>query len=360
MPPVRFDDTADNDTIEVDIEEFPGDVRSSLNLLSSLLHDRVKIGRRSHKSTFNMTFVPANLVDYFTELEECGLWIRLPTTTPDTACRWYSPFYQAGSILARFDLINTPNNPDGERQTAYCADACIAFPSGDLATLVPPFEVSIHYKKIGKLQRLGYWTFAMDAAIAGVSAGEGGNLTFSEDYPTYEDAGRFIVLRQFASMQDHVKRGVQKTCRHYALPRCLDAMQSAMAWTFKNDPLPNAACSIRKGDERARAGHVWSEHLLEYVKFTSQRHNKQIVQSNSTSMWRRYQEAKEARKILEENVRSKRAQELRDRDVRRANKMRRLMVHVLPEEDDAPDDSIFEPTTASEERWLHSQPGYRA
>ena len=353
----RFNHDADDDEVDgMDIERFSTDAQGSLNYLSNECLSRVSIGRRTPKSTFNVKPCSKDVSEYFEALEESGLWIRIPTPNPARKFTWYSPYYQAGSILGRFhQLIPATLDGDGTRRPRLAAGSVVCNARGDLASLAPPFVVHLNWKTVGTLGQLGHWHLTMDATIVVVPSLLRSTVQRHAMAPNYDDGKRFIVLPIFACQKDHCQRQIQKTCRRYGFNRTCLGVISALEWQFEDDPLPNPQYGLRAADSVAHAGHVWSEQSLRFVKFRN-RQNKDSILNNNWNIGRdRYVGALAVRREAEAERLREEARQKRSRDSRRANKRKRLQVEHLPDDDDAQSDNSTESLTPSELEWYNNQ-----
>ncbi len=106
------------------------------NYLSKQLRRRVgAAARRAPKQVITIPIVDCSFRAYFKSFEESCLSVHQKTLDKSKEV-WYSPYYQAGECLARFEAYNDSKN---KQSVPIAAGSVVVFKAGDMCVLLPPF-----------------------------------------------------------------------------------------------------------------------------------------------------------------------------------------------------------------------------
>ena len=319
------------------------------NYLSTQLRRRVgAAARRAPKQVITIPVVDSSFRAYFQSLEESCLWVHQKTSDESKEV-WYSPYFQAGECLSRFETFDNSKNKQG---VPIAAGSVVVFKAGDMCVLLPPFLATFKQEKNAGTTL--YWSFTFTFQLGVVSASRQARLTVAPSSPSFDDK-RWVFVPEYASIERHAEEHIQRICVDEGLCPTASSVCASTSWVIEADPAPNGDISERKCDKNPRGvGWLWSEIKHGFVMTKNKKHEASVNLASWNFRLKRLQDYSNRKRLEEENrkrIAHDEKMKLERRENRRRKKRTRLNV-VLLSDDDALSHSSAESLTQSEKEWL--------
>jgi hypothetical protein len=262
---------------------------------------------------------------------------------------WYSPYFQAGEYLARFE--NFSNSKD-VKDVPIAAGSLVVFKAGDMCVLLPPFLATFKQEK--NAGQTLYWSFTLTFQLGVVSASRQARLTLAPSAPSFDDK-RWVFIPEFASLERHAEEHIKRICEDQGLCPTAASVSATTSWVIEPNPAPNGDICERKCDRNPRGvGWLWSEIKHDFIITKNKKHEASVNLANWNFRLKRLQDYTRRNQLAEEDrkrIAHDEQMRVERRETRRRKKRTRLNVR-LTSDDDALSHSSADSLTISEKEWL--------
>ena len=328
---------------------LPEGAQQAANFLSRQLRKRVgTAARRAPKQIVSIPLVDSEFRLFFKSFEKSCLWIR-KMQSDDRTQIWYSPYFQAGETVARFEDFHDSKDSNG---VTVAAGSIVVFKAGDCCVLLPPFIAAFKHEM--DAGRTLFWSFTLTFQLGVVPARPTARLTLAPSAPSFDDK-RWIFVPEYNNLERHAEEHIQRICKYHDLCPLAASMRAALSWEVEKNPFPNESTIPRKFDTNPKGkGWLWSEIMHDFIMTKDRAHEKKVIQSNWNFRLKRIAEHRNRQRLEEEYRERERHDALVKegrRETRRRKKRAKLNVE-LQVDDDALSYSSADSLTLSEEEWL--------
>jgi hypothetical protein len=143
---------------------------------------------------------------------------------------WYSPYFQAGKIVARFEDFHDPKDANS---AIIAAGSFIVFKAGGCCVLLPSFITTFKHEM--DADRTLFWSLTLPFQLGEVPARPTTRLTLTPSVPSFDDK-RWIFVPENRNLERHAEENIKRICKYHDMHPLATSMRAAHSWEVEKNP----------------------------------------------------------------------------------------------------------------------------
>jgi hypothetical protein len=183
--------------------------------------------------------------EYFQSFQESGLWVHKKQRDQRSEV-WFSPYFQVGECLARFERYNDSKNA---KEVPIAAGSVVVFKAGDMCVLLPPFLATFKQETHAGITL--YWSLTFTFQLEVVFASRQARLLVAPSGSNFDDK-RWVFVPEYASIERHAEEHIKRICVDEGLCPTAASVSATSSWVIEEDRAPNGDICERTCDKNPR------------------------------------------------------------------------------------------------------------